>query len=146
MPKNVPNTSKGFNPFGELIGLSFSKWGDGRSECQLHVEEKLLNPYGVVHGGVIYSLADTAMGGALYSLMSEDERCVTVEMKVVYFRPVTSDSLECTAEVAYRSKKLGFVEAAVKNGVREVAKASATFLIFESGGESTKGHAFKEVK
>jgi acyl-CoA thioesterase len=68
--------------------------------------------------------------------MSEDERCVTVEMKVVYFRPVTSGSLECTAEVAHRGRKLGFVEAAVKNGDRAVAKASATFSIFESNGGS----------
>ena len=136
MPKHVPHGSEGFNPFGELIGLSFLKLEEGRSECKLHVEEKLLNPYGVVHGGVIYSLADTAMGGALYSLMSEDERCVTVEMKVIYFRPVTSGSLECTAKVAHRSRTLGFVEAVVKNGDRDVAKASATFSIFKSSGDS----------
>jgi acyl-CoA thioesterase len=136
MPKHVPQGSEGFNPFGELIGLSFSNLEEGHSECHLRVEEKLLNPYGVVHGGVIYSLADTAMGGALYSLMSENERCVTVEMKVVYFRPVTSGSLECIAEVAHRGRKLGFVEAEVKNGDRDVAKASATFSIFESSGGS----------
>ncbi len=136
MPKHVPQESKGFNPFGELIGLSFSNLEEGHSECRLHVEEKLLNPYGVVHGGVIYSLADTAMGGALYSLISQDERCVTVEMKVVYFRPVTSGSLECIAEVAHRSRKLGFVEAEVKNGDRDVARASATFSIFESSRSS----------
>ena len=136
MPKHVPQGSEGFNPFGELIGLSFSKLEEGHSECLLHVEEKLLNPYGVVHGGVIYSLADTAMGGALYSLMSDHERCVTVEMKVVYFRPVTSGGLECIADVAHRSRKLGFVEAEVKNGGRIVAKASATFSIFVSSGSS----------
>jgi acyl-CoA thioesterase len=136
MPKHVPLGSEGFNPFGDLIGLAFSKLEEGRSECRLHVGEKLLNPYGVVHGGVIYSLADTAMGGALYSLMGEDERCVTVEMKVVYFRPVTSGSLGCAAEVVHRSRKLGFVEAGVKNGDREVAKASATFSISESSGDS----------
>lgn len=143
MPKHVPQGSEEFNPFGELIGLSFSKLEEGRSECHLHIEEKLLNPYGVVHGGVIYSLADTAMGGALYSLMSEDERCVTVEMKVAYFLPVTSGSLECTAEVVHRGRKLGFVEADVRNGGRDVAKASATFSIFKSGRDSPLGSAVK---
>jgi acyl-coenzyme A thioesterase PaaI-like protein len=53
MPKTVPQTPGGFNPFGELIGLRFSRIEDGSSQCQLEVAESLLNPYGVVHGGVI---------------------------------------------------------------------------------------------
>lgn len=130
MPKTVPQMPEGFNPFGELIGLRFSKVDDGSSQCQLEVTESLLNPYGVVHGGVIYSLADTAMGGALYSTMSEDERCVTVEMKVAYFQPATDGTLNCTAEVVHRSKRLGYLESEVKNGDRLLAKASATFSIF----------------
>jgi len=135
MPKHVPQGSEGSNPFGDLIGLSFSKIEDGRSQCQLLVMDDLHNPYGVVHGGVIYSLADTAMGGALYSCMRENERCVTVEMKVSYFEAVTSGALDCTAEVVHRSRKLGYMEAEVKNGDRLVAKASGTFLIFEAKGE-----------
>ncbi|GMR10220.1 MAG: PaaI family thioesterase [Anaerolineae bacterium] len=130
MPKTVPQTPGGFNPFGELIGLRFSKIEDGSSQCQLEVTESLLNPYGVVHGGVIYSLADTAMGGALYSVMSEEERCVTVEMKMAYIRPATDGTLNCTAAVVHRSKRLGYLESEVKSGDRLVAKASATFSIF----------------
>jgi len=130
MPKTGPQTPGGFNPFGDLIGLRFSKIEDGSSQCRLEVTESLLNPYGVVHGGVIYSLADTAMGGALYSTMSEEERCVTVEMKVAYFRPATDGTLNCTAEVVHRSKRLGYLESEVKSGDRLVAKASATFSIF----------------
>jgi acyl-CoA thioesterase len=86
------------------------------------------------------------MGGALYSLMSEGERCATVEMKIVYFRPVTSGRIECTAVVAHRSRKLGFVEAEVKNGGRDVAKASATFSIFKSATDSPEGQGVQEVK
>ena len=82
------------------------------------------------------------MAGALYSLISEDERCVTVEMKVVYFRPITSGNLECVAEVAHRSRNLGFVEEEVKSGDHDVAKASATFSIFESGRGSLSDLAF----
>lgn len=132
MPKTVPQMPGGFNPFGDLIGLRFSNIEDGSSQCQLKVTENLLNPYGVVHGGVIYSLADTAMGGALYSTMSENERCVTVEMKVAYFQPATDGTLNCAADVVHRSKRLGYLESEVKNGERLVAKASATFSIFSN--------------
>jgi acyl-CoA thioesterase len=63
--------------------------------------------------------------------MSESERCVTVEMKVSYFEAVSSGALDCTAQVVHRSRRLGHVEAEVKNGDRLVAKASGTFSIFE---------------
>ncbi|MFV1858684.1 MAG: PaaI family thioesterase [Anaerolineales bacterium] len=51
-------------------------------------------------------------------------------MKVAYFRPATDGTLNCTAEVVHRSKRLGYLESEVKSGDRLVAKASATFSIF----------------
>lgn len=129
MATNLPHESEGFNPFGELIGLTFSSMANGQSHCQLSVKQALLNPYGVVHGGVLYSLADTAMGAALYSRMDEDERCVTIEMKVAYFRSVTSGVVECLATVVQRSRRLGYVEAELHQGDSLVAKASGTFMI-----------------
>lgn len=124
------------NPFGQLLGLEFSKMEDGQSRCQLPIREQLLNPYGLVHGGVIYSLADTAMGGALYSVIDERERCATAEMKVSYFHAVRSGLLECEAGVVHRSGRLGYMEAEVTSGGRLIAKATATFSIFrhEGGG------------
>jgi len=130
MPKHVPQASDEFNPFGELIGLSFSKLEEGSSQCQLEITDKLLNPYGVVHGGVIYSLADTAMAGALYSTMSEDERCMTIEMKVAYFQSANSGNLHCSAKIVHRGKRLGYLESEVTSEERLIAKASGTFSIF----------------
>lgn len=41
------------NPFGRLIGLHFSGWGDGQSVCHLAVTPALLNPNGVLHGAAV---------------------------------------------------------------------------------------------
>ena len=136
MPKHVPQGSKGFNPFADLIGLSFTKQESGWSKCQLNVEESLLNPYGMLHGGVIYSLADAAMGAALYSTMDESERCATVEMKIASFKPITSGILNCTVTVVHRSKRLGYLEAEVKSQEGIVDRASSTFSIYETRGNS----------
>lgn len=54
------------HPFADLIGLSTTEQRAGDSRCSLAVEEKHLNPHRVVHGAVIYALADTGMGGPLY--------------------------------------------------------------------------------
>ena len=131
MPKKFPLKSEKFNPFGELIGLNFSRCGKGYSQCDLEVNEKLLNPHKVLHGGVIYSMADTGMGGALYSYLDNDELCATIEIKIVYFTAVTSGALTCETRVIHRSKKIATLESEIKNDGRLVAKGLGTFYIFK---------------
>jgi len=131
MPKKVPKELKGFDPFGDLIGLTFTSCEDGSSQCVLQVDEKHLNPHRTLHGGVAYSLADTGMGGALYTRMEEDELCATIEIKIVYFRAVTSGTLTCDTELILRSKRIATLESEISNDGNLVAKALGTFSIFQ---------------
>ncbi len=134
MSQSAPQTHEVHNPFGELLGLDFATVVDGHSQCSLEIREELLNPYGVLHGGVIYSLADTGMGGALHSCLQEDELCSTVEIKIVYFRPVASGTLTCNSEVIRRGRRLAFTESEILKGDRLIAKATGTFSIFMAEG------------
>ena len=106
MPKDFPLEEAGFNKFGELIGLHFTESQGGKSQCILEVNERLFNPHGVLHGGVIYSMADTGMGAALYSALDEDELCTTVEIKISYFKAVTSGTLVCETRVVNKTKRI----------------------------------------
>jgi acyl-CoA thioesterase len=130
MAKHLPPESEEFHPFGDLIGLQVTGYENAQFQCRLEVEEQLLNPHRVVHGGVIYSMADTAMGGALYTCMDETQLCATIEVKINYFAPVTSGILICTAKVVHKSKRLAALEAEIRNGEQLVAKALGTFSIF----------------
>ena len=131
MPKHLLEMPKGFNPFGELIGLEFTAYGDGHSRCELRAEEELFNPHGVLHGGVIYSMADTGMGGALYSLLGENELCTTVEIKIAYFAAVKSGTLVCDTNVIQRRSRIAILESEIRNGSQLVAKALGTFYIYD---------------
>jgi len=131
-----PQQPHGLNHFGDLIGLEFSKLEDGFSQCQLEVKESYLNPHRVVHGGVIYSLADTGMGGALFSSLDSGQRCATLEIKISYFHFVTSGILSCNSKVAQKSRRFGFTESEVFNGERLIAKATGTFAILEGKGRA----------
>lgn len=134
MPREFPRQSKGFNPFGELIGLTFEEFGDGSSRCALEVTDELLNPHGVVHGGVIYSMADTGMGAALYSAIEEEELCTTIEIKITYLRAVRSGRLVCDTRVLNQTRKVAALESEIKSGEELVAKASGTFYVYSSKG------------
>ncbi len=135
MFKKFPLKSKDFNPFCELIGLDFTKIGKGFSQCVLNVNENLhFNPHRVLHGGVIYSMADTGMGGALYTLLDIDDKelCATVEIKINYFKPVTSGMLTCNTKVIHKGKKIAVIESEILNNGNIVAKAIGTYSIFKA--------------
>ncbi|MBN2026085.1 MAG: PaaI family thioesterase [Actinobacteria bacterium] len=132
MPKNISDMHKGFHPFGELIGLEFAAIGDGRSRCELEVKEGLFNPHGVLHGGAIYAMADTGMGGALYTVLDENELCTTVEIKIAYFKAVKSGKLVCETRVIERHSRIAILESEVTAGDKLVAKALGTFYIYET--------------
>jgi acyl-CoA thioesterase len=122
------------HPFADLIGLSTSEQRPGYSRCSLTVEDKHLNPHQVVHGAVIYALADTGMGMALYPSLSEGEICATIEIKINYFKPVTTGPLHCTSEVLNRGRTVANIESRVYVGDTLVAQANGNYAIFKPRG------------
>ncbi|MFX1312446.1 MAG: PaaI family thioesterase [Promethearchaeota archaeon] len=123
--------STGFNPFGDLIGFKFTELKTGYSQCVLKINKKHFNPHKTVHGGVMYSMADTGMGGALYSLLEKDELCATVELKITYFKFVREGTLFCNTKVIHRGKKFSTLESEIFNDKILVCKAYGTFSIFK---------------
>lgn len=118
------------HPFAELIGLAVEEQRAGTSRCTLQVDESHLNPHRVVHGAVLYALADTGMGAALYPTLGEGEICATIEVKINYFRPVSSGRLVCTTELLNRGRTVANLESRVFSGDTLVAQANGNYSIF----------------
>lgn len=131
MTKKSPLNMKGFHPFGDLIGLKFIKLEKGYSQCTLEVVDKLLNPHKVVHGGVLYSMADTGMGAAAYSNLNKNEICATIEVKINYFKAVKGGNIVCNTKVIHQGKKVVTLDSEILNDNQIVAKALGTYSIFE---------------
>lgn len=116
--------------FARLVGLRPVAMEDGRAVFEVGLGPDHLNPYGVVHGGVVYSLVDTAMGGALVSRLEPGERCLTLEIKVNYVTAATGGVLRCQATLLERTRRIGVLEAQVRTADdRLVAVASGSFYI-----------------
>ncbi|MFX0138103.1 MAG: PaaI family thioesterase [Candidatus Hodarchaeota archaeon] len=137
MPELNPLKTKGFHPYGDLIGFEFTNLKPGYSQCVLQINKNHFNPHKTVHGAVMYSMADTGMGGALYSLLEKEESCATVEIKITYFKPVTEGILTCNTNVIHRGKSFGVLESEITNGETLVSKAYGTFSIFKIKKEVT---------
>lgn len=119
-----------YHPFADLIGLNIDVREHGKSTCSLKVEEKLLNPHHVLHGGVMFSLADTGMGAALYPMLKEGELCATIEIKINYYRPVKSGTITCATEVINKGKSIANMESKIYNEGKLVAMANGNYSIF----------------
>ena len=135
MPKQVPESLEGFDRFGAYVGLSFTRWESGYSQCVLDIDEKLFNPHRSLHGGATFTMADSGMGAALYSLIDDDEMCSTIETKIVYFKAVKSGTLTCDTRVIHRSKRIAALESEIRQDGELVAKALGTWSIYKVNRE-----------
>ena len=76
-------------------------------------------------------MADTGMGGALYSLLEKNESCATIEVKITYFKAVKEGKLTCDTKVIHRGKSFGVLESEIFNDDILISKAYGTFSIFQ---------------
>jgi acyl-CoA thioesterase len=117
------------HPFADLIGLTVDQQGDGSSTLLLPVDGRHLNPHGVVHGAVIYAMADTGMGAALYSVLDAGYACATIDISISYFRPVVDGQLLCQTVVENKGRTVAHLTARITQNDKLVAQASGNFAI-----------------
>ena len=118
------------SPFVKLLGLEIEKLEQGVCFSRLRIKDTLLNKHSVVHGGVIYSMADISMGVAVYSTLKNKEETSTVEIKINYLKPAKTSVLTCEARIVKKGKNIAVLEAEVRSGESDlIAKALGTFML-----------------
>lgn len=121
------------HPFAELIALRTDEARAGHSRVSLEVTPEHLNPHRVVHGAVLYALADTGMGTALYPTLAAGEICATIEIKINYFKPVPGGTIRCLTSMVNRGRRVANLEAQLFVGDVLVAQANGNYAIFKPG-------------
>lgn len=102
---------------------------DGRARLELAATEEHLNRAGKVHGGLLATLVDAAMGQAVRSSTRDDDVPVTSQLTVTYLRPGEPGTLLVTAEVRKQGEHLTVCEADVEQDGRPLVHAVATFAV-----------------
>ena len=122
-------------PVWDLMGIKVVAMGEGTATLTMPFEEKMTNPYGMMHGSGVYALADSAVAVAISTLTEKGKQFFTVEMKVNYLEPVTSGIVEARAKVL-RQGRVVPGEVDVFNEKKLVAKAIATYIIVDEKKKS----------
>lgn len=124
---NQSNTARQF-------GFLFREVGRGRVVVGMRVAKRHLQVHGVVHGGILAALADTAGGMCVYMKLPPRSRVATVEMKINYLEPVAGGEVVAEAEIVRLGRNLAVVDCDLFDETRRiVAKALMTFVIISRG-------------
>lgn len=122
-------------PYLRLLNMRFIAVADGSATFEMPSTSQLYNPDNVVHGGAITSLADSAMGFAVFSTLAPGETFTTAELHLNFLKAVTADSgmLRAIGRVVQRGQQVAVAEADVLNQQNQlIARAGSTNLILQA--------------
>ncbi|MGN6435444.1 MAG: hydroxyphenylacetyl-CoA thioesterase PaaI [Agriterribacter sp.] len=129
-PQTDWDALKANDRFGSWLGIECIKLQAGYCKLQMTVREEMVNPLGITHGGVVFSLADTAFG---YACNTGEKQSVALDVSISFIkvsRP--GDVLIAETQQVHNGKTTGLYLITVTNQRNE------TVALF-------KGTCFKKV-
>lgn len=128
--------------FMKHLGFELDEIKPGETSGFLKIEEIHKQQKGLLHGGVITTVADIVAGFAAYTLVPEEYNVVTGEIKVSFLNPGLTDKIYARGWVLKSGKKLSFCEAEVwevlNDEKRLLAKATTSMITLQPADLGSK--------
>jgi uncharacterized protein (TIGR00369 family) len=116
-------------PYAKLLGLELGEMGPGQATIHLTVRDEMKQNQGVVHGGVVASLIDTAAAFAVVTELEAGERVTTTDLTIHYLRPASSGRLSATAHIVRGGRRLFVLSVEVTNDQHALLATAVTSYI-----------------
>lgn len=124
-------------PFIASIGLELESVSEGVCSTTLQVAPNHLQQNGVVHAGVLATLADHTAGAAASTTVGQGSYPLTAEFKINLLRPATGQTLRCVSKVLKPGRSLIVAESEVfscgEGHETLCAKAMVTLSVVSKG-------------
>jgi len=140
-PKDLPAALDfGRVPVNRHFGFSLLTLRRGAAEVAMPLKRSFCQEEGVVHGGVLTTLADTAAVYTVYPFLAEGETMSSIEFKLNFLRPVFIDdgSVTAKAKLVRRGKRVALVAVDVFQARRLVATGLFTYLVYRRSDEEAR--------
>jgi uncharacterized protein (TIGR00369 family) len=125
-------------PIADLLGFEPVEAEEGRVVFASTPRPDHYNPIGSVHGGFAATLLDSAMGCAVHTTLGEGVGYTTLELKVNFTRPITTDTgrVLCEGRVVHRGGRVATAEGRViaERDGKLLAHGTTTCLILSLNG------------
>lgn len=121
-------------PIAKLFGLRFHDVEVGKVRMSIVPDESHYNPLGMVHGGVMATVLDTAMGCSVQSTLPKGRGYTTLNISVNYVRAITIATGELFAEgtVIHAGRTTALAQGRVVDAAGKLyATGETTCLLFD---------------
>lgn len=97
---------------------------DDHAKLEMKIDKAVLNGHGIVHGGIIFAMADNAAAAATFT---KGRLCVTLNSTINFIRPVVGEKMIVEADAIFAGRTTGVYDVKVTNDQGTLcAKASFT--------------------
>ncbi len=112
-PKAIVDEMMRLDSFSQWLGISIDVIEKGRCELSCTVNDQMLNGHQIAHGGITYSLSDSALA---FASNAHGIKAVSIETSISHVYSVMSgDKLRVVCEESYRGKTIGIYHVSIFN-------------------------------
>ena len=119
-------------PIGATLGFALVEVGAGHAVFEGEASDFVLNPLGIVHGGLALTLVDSATGCAVQTMLPDGASYTTLETKANFVRTIrsTTGRLRCVGRAIHVGRSVATAEARVEDpSGRLYAHGTSTLLV-----------------
>lgn len=112
-PQEVVAHMMNHDGFSKWLGISVLEVSEGKSKIQMTVREEMINGFGIVHGGIAFSLADSAFA---FACNNRNVLSVALDTSINFTKPVhVGDTLTAEASEIHNGKSTGLYHISIRN-------------------------------
>ena len=116
-------------PFARLLGMELVAAEVGSATLQISIRAEFKQIHGVMHGGAIASLIDTATAFAIVTILPDEEKFSTVDLMVNYLLPLKAGTATARARVVRNGRRLITVSAELLDNAGNLAATALSTYI-----------------
>lgn len=119
--------------FTSHLGIETLRMQEGTCVMEVALDERHMSVAGRAHGGLLFTMLDTAMGRAVISKLPPGRGCATVEARINYFRPVRSGRVRAEGQAVRITRRTAYAEGTLLDEEGHLlARSSGTFFLTET--------------
>ena len=131
-PKAIVDKMMADDQMSQWLGISILDYSIGNVVCEMTVREEMVNGFHIAHGGITYSLADSALA---FSVNAHGIQSVSVETSISHLKPVRAgDVLKTATKEISLTSKIGVLMTEVYNQDK-VLVAAFKGTVYRTGKE-----------